>query len=685
MSHRRHAAAVNSRSTSVGALAAAALAALALAIPGATIPALAAGAAPLPKPHVLLRVPLVEGFAQDGSRIVWADSTRPCARRVQLRDLTTGRTTPLAGRRGRACTDDFMAGFQHRMALAGTRALWGTVSASLSSYHVSVATAAPGSVERSLGTISMRSDDGRPFRPVPMAGDGASLVYAAIGDSEEQFAAGVLRVGARATLVTGTERTSAVAAHGPVFAAARVHVGGCRCHAGLAWSPDGRRVAYSGRHSTVDRSDVYVTEVDGGATRRIQSGSSGPHWSPDGRHVAAPLHASPTTPIVDAEGRRVASVPGSFRGWSVDGRLVYVTADTTLAVRGVDGPATVLSAGTGSIGAVEWSPDGRHVLYLRDLPHPAGSAVMVVPSEGGTARRLGTAGDWREAYWSPDGREIAFFDAQGLTIADAASGAIRRLDAQGSRLVGWSHDGSRLAYLADDLFSVDRNGDGSRRLAGPVQSAAWSPRRDELLTTRWDGRSVLEVVRGGQSGATRLAIGTDPAWSPDGETIAFAAGEEGEITTIRRDGTDRRTVTRTSVPPTRHPLELRLVRTGARIGGFDLGPVDVRAGAIDARNVALIVARGRAARFLEVRSRRGVLLRRIVLPRDAADEIGLSGRWIVYRVGATIRLVDRRGWADRVLARAAGTVVGLSIEGSRVAWGEQLHGPDVIRAVTLPG
>jgi len=38
-----------------------------------------------------------------------------------------------------------------------------------------------------------------------------------------------------------------------------------------------------------------------------------------------------------------------------------------------------------------------------------------------------------------------------------------------------------------------------------------------------------------------------------------------------------------------------------------------------------------------------------------------------------------------VLARAAGTVVGLSIEGSRVAWGEQLHGPDVIRAVTLPG
>jgi hypothetical protein len=62
----------------------------------------------------------------------------------------------------------------------------------------------------------------------------------------------------------------------------------------------------------------------------------------------------------------------------------------------------------------------------------------------------------------------------------------------------------------------------------------------------------------------------------------------------------------------------------------------------------------------------------------------MSGHWIVFSVGTAIQALDTDTGETRTIAHAAGTVVGLSIDGHRVAWAEQLSGPDVIRAATLP-
>lgn len=57
-----------------------------------------------------------------------------------------------------------------------------------------------------------------------------------------------------------------------------------------AWSPSGRRIAFS-RSSTIDpyNADIYTVRVDGSGLKRITTGpgyDSDPVWSPDGRSIA---------------------------------------------------------------------------------------------------------------------------------------------------------------------------------------------------------------------------------------------------------------------------------------------------------------------------------------------------------------------------------------------------------------
>jgi Tol biopolymer transport system component len=118
----------------------------------------------------------------------------------------------------------------------------------------------------------------------------------------------------------------------------------------------------------------------------------------------------------------------------------------------------------------------------------------------------------------------------------------------------WSPDGSRLAVVRQvgqgtALVVMDADGTGARRLTSPVTFA--------------DGRASSD---------------TDPAWSPDGRTIAFtsdrASGQEPEIHRIDADGTDLRRLTRTEpfvgdFHPTWSPDGRFLYFTSDRAGVFN--------------------------------------------------------------------------------------------------------------------
>jgi TolB protein len=76
-----------------------------------------------------------------------------------------------------------------------------------------------------------------------------------------------------------------------------------------AWSPDGKRIAYTSAGSNTPRA-IYVMNADGTARRRLTFGRTGdgsPAWSPDGREILFTCEANRISDIcvvgVDGKGR----------------------------------------------------------------------------------------------------------------------------------------------------------------------------------------------------------------------------------------------------------------------------------------------------------------------------------------------------------------------------------------------
>jgi hypothetical protein len=68
----------------------------------------------------------------------------------------------------------------------------------------------------------------------------------------------------------------------------------------------------------------------------------------------------------------------------------------------------------------------------------------------------------------------------------------------------------------------------------------------------------------------------------------------------------------------------------------------------------------------------------------APELAGISGRWVVFRTGRTIRVLDSATLTFSVLTVARVVPLGLSVSGWRVAWVENLASGGRIRALTLP-
>jgi TolB protein len=96
---------------------------------------------------------------------------------------------------------------------------------------------------------------------------------------------------------------------------------------------------------------------------------------------------------------------------------------------------------TGSSYAPEWSPDGLHLAFHRDV---AGSfQVFVMDVASRTVRQLTSAGRNEDPTWAPDGRHLAFVSTRTgtrqLWVMDMDTGRVRQLTRlDGTRLPSWS-------------------------------------------------------------------------------------------------------------------------------------------------------------------------------------------------------------------------------------------------------
>jgi Tol biopolymer transport system component len=251
-----------------------------------------------------------------------------------------------------------------------------------------------------------------------------------------------------------------------------------------------------------------------------------------------------------------------FAVWSPDTQRVaytftrYIPLESELRVTTLDGRSslTYRADGYSSVQPVGWTPDGTTLVVMVQRPDQTW-ALGTLPAAGGQftpLRSLGWSYDYRDATprLSPDGRFIAYLEGEkGLRDVHVVSldgrEALRITDDPADDLAPiWSHDSRHLAFTSSRLGSVSlwtvEIKDGKpvgqpMKLKDGMQSAEsidWTERGIFYSQRKrtWDLYMLpMDPVEGRPAGSprpipySRTGRNVRPAWSPDGEKLAFVS------------------------------------------------------------------------------------------------------------------------------------------------------------------
>ena len=268
-------------------------------------------------------------------------------------------------------------------------------------------------------------------------------------------------------------------------------------------------------------SAIYVVKPDGTGLTRVAGGIQTaslyhPTWAPDGKRLA--VAASVQLPDgTEKNGLWTLKVDGTDEAyvteaaaadaqpdWAPSGvKLVFALVTGSLG----DGPATQLAVADGQTvtqltqepsrryAGPAWSPDGERIAFSV-FDRADGSGIYVMSADGGEATRLTHQADHGPA-WSPDASRVLFVRAAGpepglYVMRSDGTELVRLTGGRDDRAPDWAPDGKVIVY--------------SHREAG-----GW---RVYLIAA--DGSNPRPLFPNAEQ------LGTDPAWSPDGQWIAFS-------------------------------------------------------------------------------------------------------------------------------------------------------------------
>jgi hypothetical protein len=202
------------------------------------------------------------------------------------------------------------------------------------------------------------------------------------------------------------------------------------------FSPDGRRVAYGAFGSGRGTSDLFITDLESGATQRLtddDEDSNDPQWSADGAALVYSANADAgkdlfVRKIGGSESRAIAVRSGRQfpNDWVRDGSAFLVTEQAgpngyDILVQPTDGSMPLAYAATeASETAARVSPDGRWIAYTSD---ESGRPEVYLDSYPRPSRRVTVSLSGGEhPVWRADGRELYYWKNGAITaVAVGAS------------------------------------------------------------------------------------------------------------------------------------------------------------------------------------------------------------------------------------------------------------------------
>jgi WD40 repeat protein len=325
----------------------------------------------------------------------------------------------------------------------------------------------------------------------------------------------------------------------------------------VAWSPDGNSLASANYDGYILLWSVATGNIVHTLQNAISPGLGAPSsviWSPDGKILAAATWepkkirpAPPASPVTGTirlwaaeSGQPLRTLQSDFAhslAWSPDGRLLASSGGgKTIQLWDVASGEPHNTISGYSARRIAWSPDGKTLASAGEDR----TIRLLEPASGRFVRAMEGHRDSVDfVTWSPDGKMLATASRdRTIRLWDVASGeSLHTFRGHRNNVSGltWSTDGRTLASAGEDR--TIRFWDASKRQFDAIESsksriygynsvAVWSPRAKILAYVVDDRIRLWDSVSRADTAVTlqdRFVVSL--TWSPDGRTLASAAGD----------------------------------------------------------------------------------------------------------------------------------------------------------------